>query len=87
MSKYGVFSGPYFPAFELNTDVDLVWMRENRDQQKPRIWTLFTQGYCAPLGVNFFYPELPIFFNGIIWRKNKKKRKKLVQNTTKKNLD
>ena len=32
LSKYGVFSGPYFPAFGLNTD-----------QKKLRIWTLFTQ--------------------------------------------
>ena len=29
--KYEVFSGPYFPAFGLNTD-----------QKKLRIWTLFT---------------------------------------------
>ena len=34
MSKYGVFSGPSFPAFGLNTD-----------QKKQRIWTLFTQCY------------------------------------------
>ena len=33
------FSGPYFPAFELNA----VRMRENTDQKKLRIWTLFTQ--------------------------------------------
>ena len=32
VSKYVVFSGPYFPAFGLNTD-----------QKKLRIWTLFTQ--------------------------------------------
>ena len=32
MSKYGVFSGPYFPAFGLNTD-----------QKKLRLWTLFKQ--------------------------------------------
>ena len=34
VSKYGVFSGPYFPACGLNTD-----------QKKLRIWTLFTQCY------------------------------------------
>ena len=32
VSKYGVFSGPYS-----------VRMRENTDQKKLRIWTLFTQ--------------------------------------------
>ena len=32
MSKYGVFSGPYS-----------VRIRENTDQKKLRIWTLFTQ--------------------------------------------
>ena len=34
MSKYGVISGPYFPAFGLNTDQKLI-----------RIWTLFTQWF------------------------------------------
>ena len=37
---YGVFSGPYFPAFGLNTAVR---MRENTDQKKLRIWTLSMQ--------------------------------------------
>ena len=37
--KYGVLSGPYFPAFGLNTD-----------QKKLRIWTIFTQweAYLGP---------------------------------------
>ena len=35
VSKYGVFSGPYFPYSN--------WLRENTDQKKLRIWTLFTQ--------------------------------------------
>ena len=39
VSRYGVFSGPYFPAFELNTER----LRENTDQKKLRISTLFTQ--------------------------------------------
>ena len=47
VSKYEVFSGPYFPAFGLNTvrySVPYsVRMRENMDQKKLRIWTLFTQ--------------------------------------------
>ena len=32
VSKYGVFSGPYFPTFGLNTE-----------QKRLRVWTLFTQ--------------------------------------------
>ena len=50
VSKYGVFSGPYFPAFGLNTEIYWirrftysVEMRENTDPKKLRIWTLFTQ--------------------------------------------
>ena len=36
VSKYGVFSGPYFPPYS-------VQMQENTDQKKLRIWALFTQ--------------------------------------------
>ena len=43
VSKYGVFSGPYFPAFGLNTErygisPYSVRMRENTDQKKRRIF-------------------------------------------------
>ena len=38
MSKYGVFSGLYFPVFGLNT--------EKYGPEKLRIWTLFTQCSC-----------------------------------------
>ena len=46
MSEYGVFSGPYFPAFGLNTEIlrispYSVRMGENTDQKKLCIWTLF----------------------------------------------
>ena len=30
MSKYGVFTGPYFPAFELNTEIYSVIQSEYR---------------------------------------------------------
>ena len=40
MFKYGVFSGPYFPVFGLNTEI----YRVKTDQRKLRIWTLFKQG-------------------------------------------
>ena len=43
MSKYGVFPGPYFPAFGLNISPYSVRIRENTDQEKFCIWTLFTQ--------------------------------------------
>ena len=36
------FSGPYFPAFGLNTE-RYFRTRENTDQKKLRIWTLLTQ--------------------------------------------
>ena len=44
------FSGLYFPAFGLNTEwysnsPHSVWMRENTDLKKLRIWTAFTQYY------------------------------------------
>ena len=45
VSKYGVFSGPYFPAFGLIPErYYSVRMREKVDQKKLRNWTLFTQG-------------------------------------------
>ena len=40
VSKYGVFYGPYFLVFRLNTG--------NTDQKKFRIWTLFTQSQHFP---------------------------------------
>ena len=46
MSKYGVFSGPYFTVFWLNTDiyeVNSIRIRENTDQKKLRISSLFAQ--------------------------------------------
>ena len=39
MSKYGVFSGPYFLVFGLNTKIYSVIRRST-------IWTLFTQWFC-----------------------------------------
>ena len=43
VSKYGVFSGLYFPAFGLNISPYPVQMRENMDQKKLSMWTRFTQ--------------------------------------------
>ena len=102
MSKYGVFAGPYFPAFEHKTEryrVSLriqskcgkigtrrnflfgyflpgvfrifpysVGMRENTDQKKLRIWTLFMQS-CYSL-THFFQCYLIILLE--ILNKNKK---------------
>ena len=47
VSKYGVFSGPHFPTFGLNTERYSVQMRENTDQKKLRIWTHSTQWRCS----------------------------------------
>ena len=43
--NYGVFSGPYFPVFGLNTEVTSVsvLIQGNMDRKKLSIWTLFTQ--------------------------------------------
>ena len=49
VSKCGVFSGPYFPHSDWYGNLIRsispysVRMRENTDQEKLRIWTLFTQ--------------------------------------------
>ena len=43
-SKYGIFAGPYFPVYGLNTGKSpySVRMQENTVQKKLRIWTHFT---------------------------------------------
>ena len=51
VSKYRVFSGPYFRVFELNAEIYVVnrkspysvQMQENTDQKKLCIWTLSAQ--------------------------------------------
>ena len=50
MSKYGVFSGPYLRSISPYS----VQMRENTDQKKLRIWTLFTQ--CELCNYEFIKP-------------------------------
>ena len=45
VSKYGVFSGPYFPVLDLNTEIYSKYMK-NTDQKKLVIWTLFTQWFA-----------------------------------------
>ena len=62
VSKYGVFSGRYFPAFGLNTErygirnisPYSVRMREDTDQKKLRIWTFFMQCYEPTIIVQGF---------------------------------
>ena len=44
--KYGVFSGPYFPAFRLNTEQNSVRMWENADQ-KNSVFGHFSHSYCC----------------------------------------
>ena len=63
MTKYGVFSGPFFPY--------LVQIRENTDQEKLRIWTLFTEWkfkYTEKVWILKFskvYIQKPVFLRGI----------------------
>ena len=59
VSRYGVFSGPYFPVFEKNTEIYLlrkspysVRIQENKDQKKLRIWILFTQWLIPNFSIN-----------------------------------
>ena len=65
LSKYGVFSGPYFPAFGLNTErysVSLsIWSAcvKIRTSKKLRTWTIFTQ-----------YPPFPRTFFEWIYMNN-----------------
>ena len=43
VSKYGVFSGPFFPVFGLNKSPYSVRIQENTDQKKLGIWKLFSR--------------------------------------------
>ena len=63
--KYGAFSGPYFPAFGLNTD-----------QRKLRIWTLFTQWMSDILSniswiTEFMKHFQPMFHFHTLWKYRK----------------
>ena len=62
MSKYGVFSGPYLPACGLNAAPYSVRMRQNTDQKRLCIWTLFTQCFLV------WYLFHPVNINSIIFR-------------------
>ena len=54
VSKYGVFSGSYF--FSIS-----VWIRENTDQKKLRLWTLFLQCIYEDVLKNYFFEDIPGF--------------------------
>ena len=55
-SKNRVFSGPYIPAFGLGISSYSVWMRENTDQKKFRIWPLLKQWWRC-----LFWSEFHLF--------------------------
>ena len=42
MSKYGVFSGPYFPIFELNTEISEVTLRK-KGPYLELFWSAFSR--------------------------------------------
>ena len=62
VSKYGVFSGPYFSPYSVR-------MRENTDQKKLRIWTLFMQFTLQILAPDFSI-EIYILTNTPFWQVN-----------------
>ena len=71
VSKYGVFSGPYFSAFGQNTEIYLVNHRIQSEYrkigpEKLRIWTLFTQWTLRRFLTNWRNNAL-IFLNFVSW--------------------
>ena len=62
--QIGRFSGPYFPAIREHS----VWMWQNTDQKKLRIWILFKQWILSPLALygltNSFWIKLFLTCNG-----------------------
>ena len=73
VSKYGVFSGLYFPTFGLDTErysisPYSVWMRENTEQKKLRIWTLFTQCFASCYWIQWiFMLKSRLIYQNIFW--------------------
>ena len=77
VSKYGVFSGPYFPAFGLNTEIrSICRMRVNTDQKKLRILTLRIGTLsemkmlrkiidCKSLGISQEYVQDGVYFGKV----------------------
>ena len=57
MSKYELFSGPYFPAFGLNT-VYLSVFSPNAGKYGPEKTPLFTQSLCETIGRDEEFSQL-----------------------------
>ena len=68
MSKYGVFSGPYFPIIGLNTERQEVFSPNagKSGPEKTPFWTLFTQ--CFVSNLEFCLPILSSLL--ISWNDN-----------------
>ena len=71
ISKYGVFSGPHFPAFRLNTERCVARMPENTDQKKtPYLDTFHTMKHISIQRLSFvklFKFANIIIFSGQTW--------------------
>ena len=67
VSKYGVFSGPYFPTFGLNTPYLSAFSPNsgNTDQKKLRIWTLWI--FFCPRNKTFEYSQCDMRYGIWIW--------------------
>ena len=65
MSKYGVFSGV---SLRIESELYSVRMRENTDQKKLRIWTLFAQCHRL-IYVKIRYKPTIFSYKLLLWKK------------------
>ena len=63
------FSGPYFPVFELNTEIYRA-IRENMDQKKLRIWALHSSD-------RYQQKNIIKSFSQVLFQKTNRKRQNL----------
>ena len=77
MSRYGIFTGPYFPVFSPNTE-----KYKNKDQKKIPIWTVFMQYFMVKYNAVelLFSPfSAQLFQNNVDFKVKKIKKKQQQQ--------
>ena len=60
VSKYGVFSGPYFPVFGLNTEIYSANLRIQSGYRKIRTRKNYVFGHFSRSGYQSFWVDIPI---------------------------